>query len=99
MSDKKLSSDPKDVIKDIHAADFKPSNFLSMPCSKKALLYGVAAGSSIGLIRFYVSQRLRSAGHFAVFTFAGVSILSWEYCRYQRRLVQIELDKMGQQEK
>ncbi|KAI9209553.1 uncharacterized protein BJ171DRAFT_1636 [Polychytrium aggregatum] len=83
-----------DVLKNLKVEEFKPDNLSRLPCLKKSMLYGLAAGSSMGLVRFAVKRSPRSAGDWAMATFAVVAVSSWEFCRFQRRLVQKQMDAL-----
>ncbi|KAI9102445.1 hypothetical protein DFS34DRAFT_609177 [Phlyctochytrium arcticum] len=85
-----------DVVKDIKPAELKWDNIIKVPCSSKALLTGIATGTLIGLTRYTVKRGgLRSAGNWGVLSFAGTSMITWEFCRYQRKVVQQQLDAMA----
>ncbi|KND02143.1 uncharacterized protein SPPG_02636 [Spizellomyces punctatus DAOM BR117] len=83
------------VAKGIKAAEFKLENVAKVPCSRKALLYGIGGGTIIATTRFFVTRRLLSAGNWGFASFGAISMLSWEFCRYQRRVVQEQLEAMA----
>ncbi|KAI8817562.1 uncharacterized protein EV422DRAFT_570609 [Fimicolochytrium jonesii] len=78
-----------DVVKGIEAEEFKLANVTKSPCAVKGLLYGIGAGDDQS------PGRALSAGNWGFMTFGVVSTISWEFCRYQRRVVQQQLDAMG----
>ncbi|TPX33359.1 hypothetical protein SmJEL517_g03724 [Synchytrium microbalum] len=71
----------------IRAEELKWSNLKKVPCVQKALLYGSLAGLSVGISRYARIRSIRSAGNWAVIATGLVSVGSWEFCRFQRRLV------------
>ncbi|KAJ3093098.1 hypothetical protein HK102_009530 [Quaeritorhiza haematococci] len=85
-----------DVIKNIKMEEFKVGNVMQLPCSKKALIYGSGAGLSIGVARYALTRSLKSSGNWAFIAFAAISVSSWEYCRFQRRIVQQQLRNMSE---
>jgi hypothetical protein len=70
-------------------------NSTRLPCLQNAFLTGWIAGLGSGVLHYLRFKRLRSASNWGVVLFGLGSSLSWEYCRYQRRLMQIQLDNMA----
>lgn len=70
-----------------------------LPCLKNALLTGWIAGIGIGFVRYVatpkLSRSLSKSVNWGLGSFGLTAALSWEYCRYQRRLMQIQLDNMA----
>jgi cytochrome c oxidase assembly protein subunit 20 len=60
-------------------------NAAYMPCARSSLLYGIGGGLVVGCVHFLTRRRVASASNWAVVSFGGISIASWEYCRYNRR--------------
>ena len=58
---------------------------LSVSCAKEAYLHGIMAGSIIGLIRYGTTKRIMSGCNYAMITFSLVSMISWEYCRWNSK--------------
>ncbi|KAG8950302.1 hypothetical protein FRC03_012911 [Tulasnella sp. 419] len=54
-----------------------------VPCARGALMYGIASGLGIGMIR-YMAGGVRKAGNYAVGTFVFVALTSWKLCRSDR---------------
>ncbi|KAL3900501.1 MAG: hypothetical protein SGCHY_001295 [Lobulomycetales sp.] len=90
----KPESNVKTAIANIRFSDFAPSSFLNLACSKKALLYGGLAGTTIGVTRFMITRRIKTSGNYALLAFSLVAASSWEFCRFQRRIVQEQLHRM-----
>eukprot|EP01137_Pigoraptor_chileana_P026125 Opistho-2@96621 len=89
----------------VTGADGKPHPELKIdisriPCARDAYLNGIVSGTIAGVVRFFMTWNGIKGGNAAVFTFAGVSIVSWHFCRYQRernaRLLKEGLEKMNQ---
>ncbi|EAU85770.2 hypothetical protein CC1G_04987 [Coprinopsis cinerea okayama7 len=55
-----------------------------LPCARNSLLYGIAGGVGIGVVRG-LSAPPMVAGHWAVGTFALISLGSWHLCQKQFR--------------
>lgn len=55
-----------------------------IPCARSALLYGVVAGVTIGGLKFFLNKRGAKALNWGAATFAGVSLATFEGCRFQR---------------
>ncbi|KAH6912606.1 hypothetical protein BKA70DRAFT_1422180 [Coprinopsis sp. MPI-PUGE-AT-0042] len=53
-----------------------------VPCARNSLLYGISGGVGIGFVRA-LSAAPMVAGHWAVGTFALVSLGSWHLCQKQ----------------
>ncbi|QSL66823.1 hypothetical protein MERGE_001210 [Pneumocystis wakefieldiae] len=62
------------------------TNIHHTPCFRNAILYGIASGVILGAIRIAFHVPIIKACHTCVATFCCVSIVSWEGCRYQRRI-------------
>ncbi|KAJ1562695.1 Cytochrome c oxidase assembly protein cox20, mitochondrial [Cladochytrium tenue] len=83
-----------DGIKSVRLQDLRLDRVARMPCARDALLYGIGTGLAVGSARFLASRRPRSAGNWAIATFALTTLASWEVCRLQRRVVQVELERV-----
>lgn len=55
-----------------------------VPCARSSLLYGVASGTAIGGVKFLLTKRPATALNWAAAAFAGVSLMAFEACRFQR---------------
>ncbi|TPX58895.1 hypothetical protein PhCBS80983_g02846 [Powellomyces hirtus] len=84
-----------EIAQGITPDEFKLDNVAKAPCSRKALLYGIGGGSAVAITRLVVTRRPLSSGNWGIATFGAISMLSWEFCRYQRRVVQEQLEAMG----
>lgn len=73
----KPESNVKTAIANIRFSDFAPSSFLNLACSKKALLYGGLAGTTIGVTRFMITRRIKTSGNYALLAFSLVAASSW----------------------
>ncbi|KAG1057238.1 hypothetical protein G6F46_008826 [Rhizopus delemar] len=83
MSSQQDSPSFVDALKTIKLEDFKEVN--KIPCSRNALLYGMAAGVTIGAIRFMSKRIVSTSANWAVGTFCGVSAVSFEMCQMERK--------------
>ncbi|KAI8927655.1 hypothetical protein BC831DRAFT_451730 [Entophlyctis helioformis] len=81
-----------DAASRISWSDLSWEGIKKLPCAPQALLTGLMAGSLLGVVRFSVTRRLRSAANWGMFAFAGSSAVSWEFCRFQRKVVAQQLD-------
>ncbi|KAG5518337.1 hypothetical protein PMAC_003134 [Pneumocystis sp. 'macacae'] len=59
-------------------------NVHRIPCFQNAILYGIASGIAMSTIRIIFQAPIIKACHSGIATFCGISIISWEGCRYQR---------------
>ncbi|KAG4301218.1 hypothetical protein PCANB_002462 [Pneumocystis canis] len=59
-------------------------NVYHIPCFKNAILYGITSGTIISVLRIIFKVPIIKACHSGIATFCGVSIMSWEGCRYRR---------------
>ncbi|KAI9291577.1 hypothetical protein K502DRAFT_368333 [Neoconidiobolus thromboides FSU 785] len=98
-----------DQLKEIKLSDFK--NIFQIPCTRTGLLYGVGGGMSLGLLHFMISWKRKGAilkefinsktvmasCHRAVGGFAFVSILSWEKCKYDRKVAAQKVQLVAEQ--
>jgi cytochrome c oxidase assembly protein subunit 20 len=77
-------------LKDVH----------KIPCAREALLYGMGVGAVVGLTRYTVKRKVMTGCNYAVVSFAIVSSLSWEYCRWrlkkQRQEIKTAVIKLNQ---
>lgn len=60
------------------------ANITQIPCARSALLYGVASACIIGGVKFFLQKRGAQALNWGAATFAGVSLATFEGCRFQR---------------
>ncbi|KAJ3114224.1 Cytochrome c oxidase assembly protein cox20, mitochondrial [Phlyctochytrium bullatum] len=84
-----------DILKNLKWQEFSLDNVAKMPCSRSALLYGLSAGTTVGLTRYLLRRNGRSAGNWGVLTFGTVSVAYWELCRLQRRVMHEQLASMS----
>eukprot|EP01136_Pigoraptor_vietnamica_P036116 Opistho-1_new@102234 len=70
-----------------------------VPCARDAFLNGIVSGVIAGFVRGFMTLNPIKGGNVAVFTFAGISIVSWHWCRYQRerniRLIKESIEKLS----
>ncbi|PHH62882.1 hypothetical protein CDD81_6600 [Ophiocordyceps australis] len=66
----------------ITAKDF--TNIHNTPCARNGLLIGISSGFIAGSLCFITRGKLVSATNWAVGVFIGGSVVSFEYCQYQR---------------
>lgn len=60
------------------------AHITEIPCARSSLLYGVVASLTIGGVKFFLNKRGAQALNWGAATFAGVSLASFEGCRFQR---------------
>ncbi|KAL9553725.1 hypothetical protein MBANPS3_003150 [Mucor bainieri] len=72
-----------DALKTVKLEDFKDVN--RIPCARNALLYGIVAGVTVGAVRFATKRMIPTSANWAVGTFCGVSVISFEGCQMERR--------------
>ncbi|PFH51252.1 hypothetical protein AMATHDRAFT_143024 [Amanita thiersii Skay4041] len=92
MSDPNNNSDPNTTVLPsrvppptgnlTHDALESAKHITDIPCARGALLSGIASGAGIGVIRG-LSAGPMVAGHWAMATFALISIGSWHLCQKQ----------------
>ena len=90
-------TDESDFIKVL--SSLKLDDFInvgSMPCATKSLITGLAFGLPVGLFRFLISKKWRSAGNWGMMTWAFAGSINYQYCIFQRRIVLQEFEKMAQ---
>ncbi|RCH86274.1 hypothetical protein CU098_006869 [Rhizopus stolonifer] len=78
-----------DALKTVKLEDFKDVN--KIPCARNALLYGIGAGVAMGMVSFATRRSIPTAANWAVGSFCGVSVVSFEACQWQRKQ---KLEKM-----
>ncbi|CAO3696562.1 unnamed protein product [Rhizopus stolonifer] len=83
MSSQQDSPSFSDAFKTIKLEDFKEVN--KIPCSRNALLYGMATGVAVGAICFLTKRAVKTSANWAVGTFCGVSAISFEMCQMERK--------------
>ncbi|WVQ85330.1 hypothetical protein IAT38_007495 [Cryptococcus sp. DSM 104549] len=60
-------------------------NIGQIPCARNSLLYGIAGGTGLGVVRFLGSRRVISGGNWAVGGFIAIATFQWETCNRARR--------------
>lgn len=60
------------------------AHITEIPCARSSLLYGVASSTIIGGVKFFLGRRGGQALNWGAATFAGVSLATFEACRWQR---------------
>ncbi|RKO92476.1 hypothetical protein BDK51DRAFT_12167, partial [Blyttiomyces helicus] len=78
--------------------EFKLDNVARLPCTLQSTLQGVAGGTIVGAVRYFATGRYVSAGNWGFSSFAGIAMISWEFCRYQRRIVQQQMDQISKEQ-
>ncbi|GIY00792.1 cytochrome c oxidase assembly protein COX20, mitochondrial [Caerostris darwini] len=61
---------------------FFGTNLEKIPCFKKTFTVSIYSGLAAGLGCFIVTSRIKRSADVAVFSFAGVTLAYWIYCRY-----------------
>ncbi|KAI8806928.1 hypothetical protein BJ742DRAFT_814842 [Cladochytrium replicatum] len=85
----------REGLKNLSTNDFRVENMTKMPCLQQASIYGVSTGLSMGAIRYVVTRNVRSTGNWGFLTFGIISMVSWEYCRFQRKLIQLQFEMIS----
>lgn len=62
---------------------FMGRDLASIPCFRSSLLNGIGGGVAGGLAYFLFTSKVRQACNTAVFSFTGITLTYWFYCRYQ----------------
>ena len=83
------------ALSHISPNDFLPSNLSKIVCLQKSFLYASFSASSVFAINYSLYRSFYRAGRWGVASFVLVAVANYENCRYQRRLVQDQLNKMG----
>ncbi|TPX40418.1 hypothetical protein SeMB42_g06010 [Synchytrium endobioticum] len=94
LYDRNASISVLDEMKKINPEELKWANLRKVPCVTKSLLYGSLAGAAVGISRYVRVRSIRSTGNWAILATGLVSIGSWEFCRFQRRLVLNQLARV-----
>jgi len=63
--------------------DFMGRDLAQIPCFRSSLLNGIGGGVAGGLAYFMFTSKVRKACNVAVFSFTGITLSYWFYCRYQ----------------
>ncbi|XP_077530248.1 cytochrome c oxidase assembly factor COX20 lethal (3) 87Df [Haemaphysalis longicornis] len=62
---------------------FMGRNIEEIPCFRQVLITGILSGIGIGVGTFMLTSRPRRATDAAVYSFVGITMTYWFYCRYQ----------------
>uniref|UniRef100_A0A131XFJ6 Cytochrome c oxidase assembly protein COX20, mitochondrial n=1 Tax=Hyalomma excavatum TaxID=257692 RepID=A0A131XFJ6_9ACAR len=62
---------------------FMGRNIEEIPCFRQVVMTGILSGLGIGLGTFMLTSRPRRSTDAAVYSFVGITMLYWFYCRYQ----------------
>jgi len=54
----------------------------SIPCYRNTFLYGLTSGFAGGIAHFAFFSRISNATRFGVYSFVGVTLSYWIYCRW-----------------
>jgi cytochrome c oxidase assembly protein subunit 20 len=84
-----------DALGTLQLDHFSIQTVAEMPCARSALISGLSSGGVLGFARMAATRNLKSSSKWGVLTFALVSTVSWEFCRYQRTVARDELAKMA----
>ena len=69
------------ALKSISLSDYR--SFHQIPCVRTALLNGMVGGFGIGAAIFISGRTLWKASNYSVWSFLGVSGVSYQYCKYE----------------
>ncbi|KAI8894127.1 hypothetical protein BC833DRAFT_530963 [Globomyces pollinis-pini] len=70
-----------------------------LPCARQALITGLSLGGLLTIARLAVNRNWKSAGNWGVLSFGISSAISWEFCRFQRKVSQEQIKKMAEYQK
>ncbi|KAH8032321.1 hypothetical protein MRX96_041989 [Rhipicephalus microplus] len=73
---------------------FMGRNIEEIPCFRSSLMTGILSGLGIGIGTFFLTSRPRRSTDAAVYSFAGITLLYWTYCRYQNSVRNFEYRRM-----
>lgn len=60
------------------------AHITEIPCARSALLYGIVSGTVLGGVKFFLARRGGQALNWGAASFAGISLATFEGCRWQR---------------
>ncbi|KAL7272627.1 hypothetical protein RUND412_004553 [Rhizina undulata] len=69
-------------FKTVKLEDFKTVHM--QPCVRQSLLYGIGSGFAFGGLKIVLGAPVPKAANWAAGTFAGASLVVYEYCQYRR---------------
>ncbi|KAI8992050.1 hypothetical protein BDF20DRAFT_847953 [Mycotypha africana] len=72
-----------DALKTVKLDDFKEIN--KIPCARNSLLYGIVGGVTMGAIRFALKRSVPTSANWAVGSFCGISVVTFEACNMDRK--------------
>lgn len=58
-------------------------NLSDIPCFKTVFQAGIVSGLALGLGTFMLTSRVKRATDVGFFSFVGITLSYWFYCRYQ----------------
>jgi cytochrome c oxidase assembly protein subunit 20 len=92
-----------DALGTIKLVDLSANSLAEIPCARSAFISGLSSGFTLMTARALITSKITltresilKGGKWGVYTFALVSSISWEFCRYQRNVAREELAKMAQ---
>ncbi|XP_037581098.1 cytochrome c oxidase assembly protein COX20, mitochondrial [Dermacentor silvarum] len=62
---------------------FMGRNIEEIPCFRQVFITGILSGLGIGFGTFMLTSRPRRSADAAVYSFVGITMFYWFYCRYQ----------------
>ncbi|KAL0638080.1 hypothetical protein Q9L58_002859 [Maublancomyces gigas] len=71
-----------DAVRTIALDDFTAVHM--QPCVRSSLLYGIGTGFAFGGLRLVLGASVPRAANWAAGTFAGASLVTYEFCQYRR---------------
>jgi cytochrome c oxidase assembly protein subunit 20 len=72
-------------------------NVSDVPCFRESFMYGILGGVGVGLGFFLFTSRVRRAVDIAVYSYGGITVGTWSYCRYERARHNLELARFKHQ--
>ncbi|KJZ77608.1 hypothetical protein HIM_02785 [Hirsutella minnesotensis 3608] len=68
-------------------------NVAATPCARQGFLVGIGSGAGLGGLKFVLQGNATKAANWGVGMFVLGSILSYEYCQFQRRAERIQMKR------
>ncbi|KAH6582572.1 hypothetical protein BASA61_008472 [Batrachochytrium salamandrivorans] len=74
--------------------DLSIDSVLRLPCSVQSITTGIALSASVSIVRYITTRKIRTAANWGILSFTFTSLGSWEFCRFQRRIVARQMEAL-----